>query len=58
MHDRDDVASGGCAAIFRAAEERMWPVPVSQKPNESKDCQMKHERSDHDESASNEGLDP
>jgi hypothetical protein len=57
MHDRGDVASGGCAAIFRAAEERMRPVPVSQKINESKDCQMKRERTDHDEGASNEGRD-
>jgi hypothetical protein len=58
MHDWGDVASDGFAAIFRAAEETMPPVPVSQKLNESKDCQMKRARSDHDGSASNEGRDP
>jgi hypothetical protein len=31
MHDWGDVASDGFAAIFRAAEETMRPVPVSQK---------------------------
>jgi hypothetical protein len=31
MHDRGDVASDGFAAIFRAAEETMRPVLVSQK---------------------------
>jgi hypothetical protein len=31
MHDCGEVASDGFAAIFRAAEETMPPVPVSQK---------------------------
>jgi hypothetical protein len=56
MHDRGDVASGGCAAIFRAAEEKI--VRFRKKLNESKDCQMKRARTDHDEGASNEGRNP
>jgi hypothetical protein len=31
MHDWSDVASDGFDAIFRAAEEKIRPVPVSQK---------------------------
>jgi hypothetical protein len=34
MHDWDDVASNGFAAIFRAAEETMRPVPVRNSERE------------------------
>jgi hypothetical protein len=58
-HDWDDVASDGFAAIFRAAEGPMSPVPGFLKEmNGSKDCQMKRVRSGHDERASNEGHGP
>jgi hypothetical protein len=58
MHDWGDVASDALAAIFRRAEEGSRPVPVYEGANESKDCQMKRVRSDHDARASNEGHSP
>jgi hypothetical protein len=58
MHDWGDVASDRFAAIFRAAEGTLRPGSGFAKANESKDCQMKRARSDHDESASNEGRNP
>jgi hypothetical protein len=58
MHDRGDVASGGCVAIFRAAEERMRPVPVSQKTEQEQGLSNEVRANDYDEGASNEGRNP
>jgi hypothetical protein len=41
--------------FFRAAEEDTLSGSGFAQAKESKDCQMKRVRSDHDESASNEG---
>jgi hypothetical protein len=59
MHDWDDVASDGFAAIFRTAEEDgpIW-FQVREGADGSKDCQMKRVRNDHDAKASNEGCRP
>jgi hypothetical protein len=44
--------------FFRAAEEDTLSGSGFAKASESKDCQMNRVRSDHDESASNEGHGP
>jgi AraC family transcriptional regulator len=59
MHDWDEVASDGLAAIFSgteaAASSFVW-FQFREAPNESKDCQTARAPDDHNARASNEGL--
>jgi hypothetical protein len=54
MHDQGDVATDALVDIFDAQR----PVPALGNVIDSKDCQMKRLRSDHDAPASNEGCGP
>jgi hypothetical protein len=54
MHDWADVASNALVDIFASK----YPGPAWPDINNSKECQMKRLRSDHDALASNEGCCP